>query len=62
MNEQGLYLHIPFCEQKCHYCDFVIRTNGDGEHADFVAALGIQAEYMAKVIENRNFSTIYLGG
>jgi oxygen-independent coproporphyrinogen-3 oxidase len=62
MKTQGLYLHIPFCEQKCHYCDFVIRVNGDDEHADFLAALEIQAQYMAKVIENKNFSTVYLGG
>ena len=23
MNEIGLYIHIPFCKQKCYYCDFI---------------------------------------
>jgi len=24
---QGLYIHIPFCLRKCHYCEFVITTD-----------------------------------
>ena len=22
-NELGIYIHIPFCKQKCYYCDFI---------------------------------------
>ena len=26
MREIGIYVHIPFCKQKCYYCDFVSYT------------------------------------
>ncbi len=41
----GLYLHIPFCEHKCIYCDFYSlapteeRMDGDAMMASFVEAL-----------------------
>ena len=25
--ELGIYIHIPFCKQKCNYCDFISYTN-----------------------------------
>jgi len=28
-NRLGLYAHIPFCERKCNYCDFVSFTGKD---------------------------------
>ena len=27
MKELGIYVHIPFCKQKCYYCDFVSYSN-----------------------------------
>ena len=27
MKELGIYIHIPFCKQKCYYCDFVSYAN-----------------------------------
>ena len=29
--EIGIYVHIPFCKQKCYYCDFVSYSNKDGK-------------------------------
>ena len=29
VKEIGLYIHIPFCRQKCYYCDFVSFANRD---------------------------------
>ena len=29
MKEVGLYIHIPFCKQKCYYCDFISYSNKD---------------------------------
>ena len=27
MREIGIYVHIPFCKQKCYYCDFISFAN-----------------------------------
>ena len=40
MKAAGLYIHIPFCEAKCHYCDFVITTKrGPGDRRRFLDCL-----------------------
>jgi putative oxygen-independent coproporphyrinogen III oxidase len=35
----GVYVHIPFCLHRCHYCDFNTYENLDALHADYVDAL-----------------------
>src|SRR6476659_8590581 len=35
----GLYLHIPFCESKCIYCDFNSYAGMEDKHEPFVTAL-----------------------
>lgn len=35
----GLYLHIPFCRQKCAYCDFYSLSGQDARMDDYVDAL-----------------------
>ena len=35
----GLYLHVPFCARRCHYCDFNTYADRDHLMADYVAAL-----------------------
>ena len=34
LNELGIYIHIPFCKQKCYYCDFVSYSNKCSEVKD----------------------------
>jgi oxygen-independent coproporphyrinogen III oxidase len=57
----GIYLHIPFCRQACHYCDFHFSTNLT-ERANICAALEkellIQHDYLA----HEEVHTIYFGG
>jgi len=57
----GIYLHIPFCKQACHYCDFHFSTNLQ-DVADMVECIGhellLQKNYTAKEI----IQTIYFGG
>ncbi len=56
----GIYLHIPFCKQACHYCDFHFSTNQSSKDAmieAMIAEIGLQKEYLQEPIE-----TIYFGG
>ena len=39
MRELELYLHIPFCVQKCKYCDFLSAPAGEGERQAYVDSL-----------------------
>jgi oxygen-independent coproporphyrinogen III oxidase len=58
----GLYIHIPFCKQACHYCDFHFSTNlktKDHLIAALVTELALQQEYLGK---NATLETIYFGG
>ncbi len=58
----GLYLHIPFCTQRCVYCDFYFTTTR-ASHASFVNALCAELEYYAaEYAEREPVETIYLGG
>lgn len=61
MQELGLYVHIPFCKQKCYYCDF----------CSYPDKLSLQNQYINSImkeienIENKDnymIKTIYIGG
>jgi len=59
----GLYLHIPFCKQACHYCDFHFSTSM-GLKEQFVAAL-IQEMVLRRAYlpdPTAPLETIYFGG
>ncbi|OON65600.1 radical SAM family heme chaperone HemW [Hymenobacter sp. CRA2] len=57
----GLYLHIPFCKQACHYCDFHFSTSL-GRKADVVQALVRELELRHDYLGGAGLSTIYFGG
>jgi len=57
----GIYIHIPFCKSRCHYCDFystVKLTYID----DFVAALMTELRLRQNAWANKKIETIYFGG
>lgn len=59
----GLYLHIPFCIRKCHYCDFVIAPSANaGLRRDYFAALEAEAAHARQRLGPVEFDTVYLGG
>ena len=41
MQKLELYIHIPFCVQKCAYCDFLSAPANDAAKAEYVDALNI---------------------
>jgi oxygen-independent coproporphyrinogen-3 oxidase len=58
---QGLYIHIPFCAQACHYCDFHFSTNITLK-AEMVNAICQEIALRADYLNQRTIDTIYLGG
>ncbi|MCK6617283.1 MAG: radical SAM family heme chaperone HemW [Cyclobacteriaceae bacterium] len=57
----GIYIHIPFCRQACHYCDFHFSTNRQIE-SDMITAFEREMELRSEYIGNEEIDTIYLGG
>lgn len=57
----GLYLHIPFCKQACHYCNFHFSTSlklKDEMVSAILRELVLQKDYL----EGEPLETIYFGG
>lgn len=57
----GIYIHIPFCKQACHYCDFHFSTSLN-KKSDLIAALIKELELRQEVFANQRVETIYFGG
>jgi oxygen-independent coproporphyrinogen III oxidase len=57
----GIYLHIPFCKQACHYCDFHFSTKQDYK-AEMVEALNKEVYLQKAYLEDELIETIYFGG
>ena len=58
--ELGIYIHIPFCKQKCNYCDFVSYTNKCEKIEEYIKCL--KEEIKLFDFSNYNVTTIYIGG
>ncbi len=58
----GLYLHIPFCGRKCHYCDFCSARASEETRAAYVDALCAHLAALAPTARGRRVDTVYLGG
>lgn len=56
----GIYIHIPFCKQACHYCDFHFSTSLKKKD-EMVSALAKEIEMRKKECEE-DIETIYFGG
>ncbi len=59
--EAGIYIHIPFCKQACHYCDFHFSTNL-GKKTAMVAAIQKELEIRKNEFQGELVRTIYFGG
>ncbi|MEQ1796324.1 MAG: radical SAM family heme chaperone HemW [Lacibacter sp.] len=59
----GIYIHIPFCRQACHYCNFHFSTSLRYKN-EFVTALlkEIELQSSNNYLDNRVIETIYFGG
>lgn len=57
----GLYIHIPFCRKRCHYCDFY-KTTELGLKPRFLEMVAHEAERQAGYLEGEILDTFYFGG
>lgn len=55
----GLYIHIPFCAQKCFYCDFASYSGKDKYVEDYLRSLGKE---IRRKTQGRIFDTVFIGG
>lgn len=58
---QGIYVHIPHCLQKCHYCDFPTVLLDQSPDLDSYTDL-IENELELQILETKEISSIYFGG
>ena len=57
----GLYIHVPFCSQRCVYCDFYLTTTSR-DTATYAAAVRREAARLGAEFGRPALTTLYLGG
>ncbi len=57
----GLYLHIPFCKQACHYCDFHFSTNQE-LRLELIKGMTEELRLQKNYLKGEFLRTIYFGG
>ena len=57
----GIYFHIPFCKQACHYCDFHFSTSLKYRD-EMVQAILKEIRLQKNYLDNETIETIYFGG
>lgn len=57
----GIYIHIPFCRQACHYCDFHFSTN-QSYIRDMVDSMVTEIQNRSAFLQNAPVDTVYFGG
>jgi oxygen-independent coproporphyrinogen-3 oxidase len=57
----GIYIHIPFCKQACHYCDFHFSTSLKNKD-EMILALAKEIEMRKSEFQDEVVETIYFGG
>ena len=65
LGDMGLYVHIPFCKQKCMYCDFPAYQNLQDYYETYVYALVQEMDLWVSEhpeSKERSIDTIYFGG
>lgn len=57
----GIYFHIPFCRQACHYCDFHFSTNQE-LRTEMVDGIVREMQLRKDYLNGESIDTIYFGG
>lgn len=63
MKELGLYIHIPFCQSKCRYCDFCTFPHPKPESINnYIDALFCEIKEYSRAYREYTVNTVYFGG
>ena len=57
----GIYIHIPFCKKKCHYCNFYSLANQKNKQ-EFHKSLLLEISLRKKYLQAEKIDSIYFGG
>ncbi|HRQ30705.1 MAG TPA: radical SAM family heme chaperone HemW [Saprospiraceae bacterium] len=57
----GIYIHIPFCRQKCHYCNFHFAVSQRNKSL-LIDAILLEIDLSKDYLDNRSIQTLYFGG
>lgn len=58
----GIYLHIPFCKQKCYYCDFPSFAGQEACQEEYLDTLLLEIRKVGAKYQDRIVDTIFFGG
>ena len=58
---EGLYLHVPFCFHKCHYCDFYSFVDREDRQDAYAARVDAELASMARFV-HAPLRTVFVGG
>ncbi len=58
----GIYVHVPFCMDKCTYCDFASYPKEIGKAEVYFGCLYREIKERAAMLSGKSFDTVYIGG
>ncbi|WP_124727847.1 radical SAM family heme chaperone HemW [Staphylospora marina] len=62
MPPRAVYIHIPFCSNKCHYCDFTAYVVNGQPVDDYLDALEREMELTVRDVPPDEIRTVFIGG
>jgi oxygen-independent coproporphyrinogen-3 oxidase len=62
LSPKAVYIHIPFCATKCHYCDFTAYVVDGQPVDDYIDALAKEIEMTVKEVKPDRLESIFIGG
>ena len=63
-NKRGLYIHVPFCKNRCHFCAFYLEIYHPNPAERFVSSIMREMTWYAsrRLFTDRPIESVYFGG